>query len=142
MSSQVTRQRNIKIPLQVWGFHSGAAELFVVGFDATSLLLVTRCCSGPETTWTDYSVTWCHIPEKWKSQEPPLVNYFENLTVTEKMCFTYCFLYVVRHILHSDRYLASKCVGYMQKYMWGPTCSIIICYCPILAIIFGCSDKF
>lgn len=32
----------------------------------------------------------------------------------------------VGHTLHSDRYLASKCVGYTQKYMWGPMCSIII----------------
>lgn len=69
-----------------------------MGFDAASLLLVTRRCSGPETTGTDYSVTQHHIPEKWKSQELPLVNCYEYLTVTEKMHLTCCFLYVMLDI--------------------------------------------
>jgi hypothetical protein len=55
-----------------------------VGFDASSLLFVTRRLSGPETTGTDHSVTRRHIPEKRKSLEPPMVNYYVNLTVTEK----------------------------------------------------------
>jgi hypothetical protein len=114
-----------------------------VGFDASSLLLVTQLCSGPEMTGTDHSVKRRHIPEKRKFQEPPTVNYYENLTVTEKNAFDMLLsVYHVGHILNSDRDLASKCVGYTQKYMWGPTCSIIICYCPILAMIFGCSGIF
>jgi hypothetical protein len=52
-----------------------------VGFDA--LLFVTRRRSGPETTGTDHSVTRRHIPEKRKSEEPPVVNFYEYLTVTK-----------------------------------------------------------
>lgn len=66
-----------------------------MGFDASSLLLVTQLCSGPEMTGTDHSVTRRHIPEKQKFQEPPMVNYYENLTVTEKMRLTCCFLYIM-----------------------------------------------
>ena len=59
-----------------------------------SLFLGTQHCSGPDTPVADYSVM-CHIPEKWKSQEPPLVNCYEDVTVTEKLCLTCSFLYVI-----------------------------------------------
>jgi len=134
------RQRNIKIPLRVWSFHGGVAEVLFVGFDSASLLLGDVV----GLKWWELITQWRGVisPKKGNLKNPLWLIITKILQLQKKCVWhaTFCMSCWTHSSLY--RYLASKCMGYTHKYMWGPTCSLIICCCPIWAIIFGCSDKF